>query len=252
MNYGLQLYSVRDLAQENYSEALRRVAEMGYKMVEPAGFFGISAKEVAAMLQHYGLTVCSTHTGTKQVFEELKETIAYHKAIGCRDIIIPGAKHSTAEEVSVLVSEINRVHPILKAEGMRLHYHNHWQEFRPNKDGQIVEKELAKRTDILFEIDTFWVFDAGLRAIDVMEQYKDRMSFIHLKDGFAQDFDDSESRAVGKSLGSGAAPVEEVRQKAIEMGLQIVVESEGLEPTGIAEVKRCIDYLKGLDAKEGR
>ena len=252
MNYGLQLYSVRDLAQENYDEALRRVAEMGYTMVEPAGFFGLPATEVAAMLKHYGLTACSTHTGTKLLFDDFEATVAYHKAIGCNDIIIPGAKHSTAEEVDLLVDQINRVQPMLAAEGMRLHYHNHWQEFRPNKDGQIVEEELAKRTNILFEIDTFWVFDAGLRAVEVMERYKDRMHFIHLKDGFAQNFDDPESHAVGKSLGSGAAPVEEVRRKAIEMGLEIVVESEGLEPTGIEEVKRCIDYLKGLDAKEGR
>ena len=68
MNYGLQLYSVRDLAKEHYEEALRRVAEMGYSMVEPAGFFGLPANEVAAMLRHYGLTVCSTHVLLQRVF----------------------------------------------------------------------------------------------------------------------------------------------------------------------------------------
>ena len=57
MNYGLQLYSVRDLAKENYEEALKQVAAMGYKMVEPAGFFGLPASEVAAMLQKSGKPV---------------------------------------------------------------------------------------------------------------------------------------------------------------------------------------------------
>ena len=37
MNYGLQLYSVRDLAKEHYEEALRRVAEMGYKTMLAEG-----------------------------------------------------------------------------------------------------------------------------------------------------------------------------------------------------------------------
>ena len=34
MQYGLQLYSVRDLAKENFEQALKQVAEMGYTMVE--------------------------------------------------------------------------------------------------------------------------------------------------------------------------------------------------------------------------
>ena len=32
--YGLQLYSIRNAITENYHDALRQVAEMGYKMAE--------------------------------------------------------------------------------------------------------------------------------------------------------------------------------------------------------------------------
>ena len=38
-------------------------------------------------------------------------------------------------------------------------------------------------------------------------------------------------------------------KKALEMGLTIVVESEGLDPTGLEEVKRCIEFLKEEDKK---
>ena len=38
-----------------------------------------------------------------------------------------------------------------------------------------------------------------------------------------------------------------IADTAIEMGLDIVVESEGCDPTGIEETRRCIDYLKSLD-----
>ena len=34
MEYGIQLYSVRDLSKESLEEALRQVAEIGYKFVE--------------------------------------------------------------------------------------------------------------------------------------------------------------------------------------------------------------------------
>ena len=72
-----------------------------------------------------------------------------------------------------------------------------------------------------------------------MERLKSRLKVIHLKDGTPDGH--------GYSLGSGEAPVAAVRAKAIELGVDIVVESEGLDPTGKEEVQRCIDYLHTLD-----
>ena len=74
-----------------------------------------------------------------------------------------------------------------------------------------------------------------------LKEHKDRISVIHLKDGIGGH--------EGKSLGLGKAPVLQVRETAIALGMEMVVESEGLEPTGLEEVKRCIDFLKEVDAK---
>ena len=251
MKYGLQMYSVRDVTAENFDLALKQVAEMGYDMVETAGFFDHSAEKVKAMLDHYGLTLCSTHTGYRLLFDDFENTLEFHKKVGCKDIILPSAPLKTKEAVDYTVACINRYQPIIEAEGMRLHYHNHSAEFWKNKDGQIAEDELAKRTNVMFQLDTFWVFNAGLDPLAVMEQYRDRLAFIHLKDGIPQQLGVEGSKAEGRSVGSGKAPVVAVRKKAIEMGLNIVIESEGLDPTGPQEAKRCIDFLRGLDAQDG-
>ena len=42
-DYGIQMYSVRDITKDNMEGALKALAEMGYKYVEFAGFFGIPA-----------------------------------------------------------------------------------------------------------------------------------------------------------------------------------------------------------------
>ena len=97
---------------------------------------------------------------------------------------------------------------------------------------------------MFFELDTYWTFVAKLDPIATMERLGDRIRCIHLKDGSVD--------GKGCSLGSGEAPVAAVRKKAIESGYGIVVESEGLEPTGCEEVKRCIDYLKSLDAADNK
>ena len=57
MEYGIQMYSVRDLTKESLDEALRQVAELGYKFIEFAGFFGHTAEEVKGMLDKYGLSL---------------------------------------------------------------------------------------------------------------------------------------------------------------------------------------------------
>ena len=92
MEYGLQLFSVRDAAEKNFEEALCRVAEIGYKTVEPAGFFGHSGKEVAKMLEKYGLGMPSTHTGLREMSEHFDEVIENHKALGCNQIIFSTSK----------------------------------------------------------------------------------------------------------------------------------------------------------------
>ena len=247
MNYGLQLYSVRDVAEQNYEDALKQVAEIGYTLVETAGLFGNAPEDVAKMLKKYGLTACSTHTGVKELAADLDAVIAMHKAIGCKDIIIPSSKFKTAEQAAETIAFINEIQPKIEAAGMRLHYHNHSKEFWPNEDGQIFFEMLRDQTKVLFEFDTFWLFNAGLDPLEMMETYKDRLYFVHLKDGIPQDRTDPNSKIEGKSLGSGKAPAAQVRKKAIEMGLTIVVESEDLTPSGPEEVGRCMDFLKAQD-----
>ena len=129
---------------------------------------------------------------------------------------------------------------MLAAEGIELCLHNHHKEFLPNEDGQIPMKEIWENTEIGFEIDTYWAYIARKDPVKVLEAMKDRVPLIHLKDG--------DEKSNGFSLGSGTAPVAQVRKKAMELGMHIVVESEGLEPDGISEVSRCMDWLKSLEA----
>ena len=50
MEYGLQMYSVRDFTEKDLLGTLKKVAEIGYKYIEFAGFFGNSAEDVKAAL----------------------------------------------------------------------------------------------------------------------------------------------------------------------------------------------------------
>ena len=238
MEYGLQMYSLRDITGADLKGALKKVSEIGYKGVEFAGFFGHPAEEVKSWLDEYGLTVTGTHTGCQTLAEDFDGTVAYHKAIGCSTLIIPGADISCAAAIDTLVNDINNWLPRLEAEGISLQFHNHHREFLPNQDGQIPIDELARRTSLKFEIDTYWAFAGGRDPIEVITRLKDRISYIHLKDG--------NGGHTGYSLGQGAAPVKAVWERAKELGFYMVVEIEGCDPDGVSEVTRCFEYLTSL------
>lgn len=242
MKYGIQMYSLRDITGNDLDGALRAVAEMGYKCVEFAGFFGHPAEEVREMLDKYCLECSGTHSGLADLLNDFEGTVKYHKTIGNKNYIIPGHDLGTREKLDEFIKNCNELAPKLRAEGIELGYHNHSHEFIPTAEGYEIHKELEETCDVFFELDTYWVFNAKRDPVSEMERLGSRVHCIHLKDG------DKNGR--GYSLGLGEAPVREVRKKAIEMGVGIVVESEGLEPTGIEEVKRCIDFLKKCDAED--
>ena len=253
MEYGIQMYSVRDVAKEDLRKALKTVAELGYRYVEFAGFFDRPAGDVKAWLDEYGLICSGTHTGLDQLApDRIDATIAYHKAIGCDNLIVPGAKWDPEDVLEANLALLNEAQRKLAAAGIALGYHNHSKEFFPNPCGKVIEEELLARTNVELEVDTFWAFNAGLDPVEFLEAHKDRIRVIHLKDGIpsapdCKNYEHVHDAVEGKALGEGQAPVVRVRDWAIRNGVRIVVESEGLNPTGPEEVCRCIRFLKSLE-----
>ena len=238
--YGVQMFGLRDITPTDFRLALKTAADIGYKQVEFAGFFDNPPEKVRAYLDEFDLEPISTHTVIDAITpDRLQNTIALHKAIGCKYVTLPGIWLGTREELDKTIELINYAQPILEKEGLTLCVHNHWREFKPTDYGAISHEELEAKTNVKFQLDTFWAFFAGTDPIALMEYYYSlgRLTMIHLKDGV---LDNSKKAA----LGEGEAPVEAILTKALELNIPIIVESEGLYPTGAEEHARCFEFLK--------
>ena len=240
MDYGIQMFSVRDLAKEDLFTAFKKMAEIGYRKIETAGFFGHSAAEVKGMLDELQLTLSGTHSPYQDLLDAYEETVRYHEELGNTEYIIPSADLSSKEKIDAFVENVNRIQPLLAARGITLSYHNHAREFIPLEDGTVIYDELVNRTGLGLEIDTYWAYVGGKDPVALMEALKDRLRFIHIKDGDAE--------GNGKPLGLGTAPVAEVYQKAAELGVPMIVESETQDPDGETEARICFAYLKKLES----
>jgi sugar phosphate isomerase/epimerase len=64
---GLELFTVRDMVAKDYEGTLAKVAEIGYKEIEPASGYGnMEPKAFKAMLDRLGLSMPSTHSGAAE------------------------------------------------------------------------------------------------------------------------------------------------------------------------------------------
>ena len=233
MEYGLQLYSIRDITPVDMPSALRAVKDAGYACVEFAGFFGHPAADTARMLADTGLLASGTHTGLVELSQDYDGIVAYHKSIGCCDLIIPGHDFGTEEKIEAFIREVNSLLPKLRDDGITLSYHNHAHEFSRGLYSRILDS-----TGLNVELDTYWAYAAGMDPVALMERLRGRLRFIHLKDGLGD--------GTGRPLGHGDAPVRAVWEKAVQMGIPMVVESETLTPDGITEARLCMQYLRDL------
>ena len=146
--YGIQMYSVRDITEKSLQSALKSVAQMGYKYIEFAGFFDNDAETVKKWLDDYGLVCSGTHTGMGEISpENIDKTIEYHKTIGCKNLIVPGCDWTSVEKCDGVIDTLNFASKKLKENGITLGYHNHSREFHPTQDGIVFEDEIIKRTE---------------------------------------------------------------------------------------------------------
>jgi sugar phosphate isomerase/epimerase len=182
----LQLYSIREIMNQDFRSAVEQVAQMGYIGVETAGFPGTTPKAAMQLFQDLGLTVAGAHLpmplGENQ--SEILETIA---ALGNPPLVIPWQPpelFESMEGLNKLASDLNEAYTVAKENGFRLGYHNHHAEMHliDNKPALLVLSELVD-PEIFFEVDTYWVKTGGVDPADLVKTLGPRAPLLHIKDG---------------------------------------------------------------------
>ncbi len=241
MKYGIQLYSVRDFMARDVYGTLKRLAEMGYEAVEPAGFFDTPAEVFAAWCRELGLEILGSHetAGSLRRPDSLVARAEYLSAVGCSRYVVASAPTADGKKLSETLESFKTAAPLLAERGIELLFHNHHREFLPNEDGKIAHLSMQRETDIKFEIDVYWVYRAGLNPIYILEQMGDRLALIHLKDGTLEE---------GTPLGQGTAPIAEVVAWAAARDIPMIVENEPPAERQMIEAEQCLAYLRSLEA----
>jgi sugar phosphate isomerase/epimerase len=187
---GLQLYTVRTLAEKNLEQTLQQVAAAGYRLVETHTNYGKSPTELRALLDKNGLRSPSGHYGLAEITEAPDKTIATAKALGQEYVVLNwlDPEHRSAEFYRGFPALLNKFGAQAKAAGLGFAHHNHDFEFDKMGGPTPVIETVIANTDpalVSFEVDLYWVYKAGSDPQAFVEQHRGRVSMVHIKDSTA-------------------------------------------------------------------
>jgi sugar phosphate isomerase/epimerase len=192
---GLQLYTIRDAMTEDALGSLKKVADMGYKYVELAGysdgkFYGMVPSEFKKVVNDLGMEVISSHTMVEAegiTMENAQKMADDHAALDAKYCVQPWINEPdrNVESYKKMIADWNKVGEIMKGVGIQFGYHNHNFEFKP-VDGMVPYFDIfLKEMDadlITMELDCYWATKAGQNPVEMFNKYPGRFQLLHFKD----------------------------------------------------------------------
>lgn len=184
---GLQLYTVRAAMARDVEGTLARVAAIGYREVEFAGYFDRTPAAVKAALANAGLDAPANHVPFETLADGWDSVLDTAAAIGHSDVLVAWIPREARPDLDgwKRVAELfNRAGERARAAGLRFGYHNHDYEFAP-VEGQVPYDVLLAATDpalVTFEMDLYWTVKGGRDPLAYFASHPGRFPYVHVKD----------------------------------------------------------------------
>lgn len=187
---GLQLYTLRALTTKDLEGTIARVAEIGYREVEFAGYFGRTSAQVRALLTTNHLKSPSTHLAYPATDDAWARSLDQAAEMGHEWAVIAWldeAQRKVPDDWSRVADRFNQLAAKTKERGLRFGYHNHDFEFTRVGDGTGLDVLLSKTDPALvdFEMDIYWVVKGGADPVGLITRYPHRFPLMHAKDATA-------------------------------------------------------------------
>ncbi len=174
---GIQLYTLRDLFNQDFRGTLDKLAAIGYREVELSSSIKASPKEQKAAFARHGITAPSTHRAYEELTDKWPGVLEECAMMGNRYIVIPGITdelHSNPDGYKIAADTFNHAGETSKKAGIQLCFHNHWAEFVPDASGHKPFDILLEHGDpqlLKIEMDLGWSSVAGIDPLKYFAKY---------------------------------------------------------------------------------
>lgn len=274
---GVQLYTVSQAARADLDGTLAKLARIGYRAVELAGFIGRTPTELREAARRAGLTITSCHIsaqpmGDISLSDDLPKLAADLHLLGLDRVVMPmfalpanvrafrpgedfiayivqATAAFTADDWKRNAAFLNEKNALLRREGIALGYHNHNLEFAPIGDTTGFDILLAETSpDIFVEMDAGWVMAAGVDPVALLGRYPGRFRMMHVKDIKASTVPNFAFHQDPTEVGHGIIPWQRLLAAAYKAGVRdfFVEQEPPFTKDRFAALKISQRYLAGL------
>lgn len=181
----VQLYTVRRQLEEDLAGTIAKVAELGFRSVEPYNFVSL-AQPLSEALSAHQLTAPSGHAPLLSADQDEIFKAAQTLKIGTViDPFIAEDRWKTKEDIAQTAAALNSAAQRGADYGITVGYHNHWWEPGTEVDGTTAFELFAGllNEEVVLEVDTYWAAVSGQDPAALLRRLGERVKFIHLKDG---------------------------------------------------------------------
>ncbi|MBN2641434.1 MAG: sugar phosphate isomerase/epimerase [Victivallales bacterium] len=249
----VQLYSLRELAKQDFVSVLKKVADIGYVGVEPAGLWDLQPKEFLKIIEDLGLKMFSSHTPWARI-NNLDETMETASALGLKKIVCGYGADDFKDMDSIKKTAENTciMQEKLAQNGFTLFQHNHDFEFQ-RLDGRIkyeIYRELCPK--VKYQMDCFWSTGLGKEdPVEMLKLFKDDIVSIHMKDGFSEQKVSGNDMVNGilerkvdlMPLGTGTLPIKDLVKEIPEAVDTIIVELDFCNIDMLTAIEQSYKYM---------
>ncbi len=172
--------------QQDFDGTLAKVAAIGYREVEFAGYFGRAPKDVKNSLDRVGLVSPSAHFDYSYLGDKWPSVLESANVIGQQYLVCPWIDEKIRQEPGSwqrAAETLNRAGDAARKAGIQFAYHNHAFEFEP-VEGKLPYEILLNETDphlVKMEMDIFWLVKGGADPVRYFSRYPGRFPLVHLK-----------------------------------------------------------------------
>jgi len=243
----VQLYTVRNEMAKDFEGSLRKVAELGFKQVEFAGYYNRTPQQVRSLLDSLGLESPSAHIPIQALRSDPAKAIEAAKVIGHRYLICPylePAERKSLAQYREHAALFNKVGEMCRKAGIQFGYHNHDFEFQA-LEGQLPMDLLLAETKkdlVKIELDLYWAVKAKQDPVAFLQKNPGRVVAFHVKD------QDNTPRGYFTEVGRGIIDFAKIFKVGRAQGVELyIVEQDQTPGSPFDSLKISIDYLKRLE-----
>jgi sugar phosphate isomerase/epimerase len=184
---GLQLYTIREVAEKDILGVIRAVGKIGYDGIEFAGFHGRSGQEIRRALDDAGMDAAGAVFPLSELESRLGGCLEDCLAINGTAILFPWIDVSlrkSADDYRRFADRLNGFGRACRESGLDFLYHIHGYEFETFEGVTGLQLLVSNFNPewVGLELDTYWVVAGGADPLEVFLRYESDCRYLHFKD----------------------------------------------------------------------